>query len=281
MAVVDRVGVCPRCGRVLAATVDYTVDGVAGLLGPAAYAALVRGEIVPGPSGHERCLAARDADPAVRPAAAGARQATPRRAPSAVTRPMDLGLVVRQRRPDDAAALGSTYARTATDDVDWYVVSDLGAGLAGSRVTVRSRPRPRGRWSVDDAGPAHGAPAGRARARPRHRLRGPGPAPDDPRDHVVATDTNPRALRMAGLTAGLYRRTGSSCGVGNLFEPVAGERFDLIVSNPPFVVGPAGRFTYRDGGLAGDDVCRVIIRLGRMAPRGGRAGASCSPTGCT
>ena len=28
--------------------VDYTVDGVAGLLGPAAYAALVRGEIVPG-----------------------------------------------------------------------------------------------------------------------------------------------------------------------------------------------------------------------------------------
>ena len=46
MAVVDA-SACARLRAVLL-DVDYTVDGVAGLLGPAAYSALVRGEIVPG-----------------------------------------------------------------------------------------------------------------------------------------------------------------------------------------------------------------------------------------
>jgi hypothetical protein len=43
---------------------------------------------------------------------------------------------------------------------------------------------------------------------------------------------------------------------GDLLEPLAGERFDLVVSNPPFVVSPGARYVYRDAGLDGDDVCR-------------------------
>jgi len=41
---------------------------------------------------------------------------------------------------------------------------------------------------------------------------------------------------------------------------VAGDRFHLVVSNPPFVVGPASRYTYRDAGLDGDDVSRRLVQ---------------------
>lgn len=76
---------------------------------------------------------------------------------------------------------------------------------------------------------------------------------------IVATDTNKRALAMAAATA---RLNGMSWDVrhGSLFEPVAGERFDLIVSNPPFVISPAiDRFEYRDSGMVGDEICRQLI----------------------
>lgn len=57
-------------------------------------------------------------------------------------------------------------------------------------------------------------------------------------EEVVATDTNERALALAAMTA---RLGGMSWDLrrGSMFEPVGGERFDLIVSNPPFVVGSA------------------------------------------
>jgi hypothetical protein len=46
-----------------------------------------------------------------------------------------------------------------------------------------------------------------------------------------------------------------------LLEPVRGRRFDLIVSNPPFVVAPdvGPRFTYRESGMEGDDFCRTLV----------------------
>jgi methylase of polypeptide subunit release factors len=78
-------------------------------------------------------------------------------------------------------------------------------------------------------------------------------------DEIVATDTNPRALALAAATA---RLNGMSWDLrhGSLFEPVAGERFDLIVSNPPFVVGAGAHdFLYRDSGMAGDSLCQNII----------------------
>jgi methylase of polypeptide subunit release factors len=75
----------------------------------------------------------------------------------------------------------------------------------------------------------------------------------------VATDTNDRALALAAATA---RLNGMSWDLraGSLFEPVAGERFDLIVSNPPFVVGSGARdYIYRDSGVAGDALCQSIV----------------------
>jgi hypothetical protein len=58
---------------------------------------------------------------------------------------------------------------------------------------------------------------------------------------------------------------------------VADERFDLVVSNPPFVISPesaysGGRFAYRDSGLPGDELCR---RLVTEAPRHLNEGGWC------
>jgi hypothetical protein len=49
---------------------------------------------------------------------------------------------------------------------------------------------------------------------------------------------------------------------GSFFEPVAGERFDLVATNPPFVISPATgeRLVYRDSGLPGDRVVEDIVR---------------------
>jgi hypothetical protein len=84
----------------------------------------------------------------------------------------------------------------------------------------------------------------------------------DAEDHsaaVTASDRNPRAVGFARLGAAL---AGVELDVreGNLLEPVARDRFDLVVSNPPFVVGPAARYTYRDAGLEGDEVCRRLVQ---------------------
>jgi len=76
---------------------------------------------------------------------------------------------------------------------------------------------------------------------------------------VVATDVNPRALEYAALGARLNRLS-LDLRHGSLFEPVAGETFDLIVANPPFVVSPDSEFVYRDSGLPGDAICREVVR---------------------
>jgi hypothetical protein len=82
-------------------------------------------------------------------------------------------------------------------------------------------------------------------------------------DRVVATDLNPRAVAMARLTAGL---NGIDLDVreGSLYEPVAGETFDLIVTNPPYVMSPPGeeRLVYREGSLVADDLVRRVVCAG-------------------
>jgi hypothetical protein len=77
---------------------------------------------------------------------------------------------------------------------------------------------------------------------------------------VVATDVNPRALAMARLTAAL-NEVEVDVRDGSLFEPVAGETFDLIATNPPFVISPPGSevLVYRDSGMPGDSVVRHLV----------------------
>jgi methylase of polypeptide subunit release factors len=77
---------------------------------------------------------------------------------------------------------------------------------------------------------------------------------------VVATDVNERALAFTELNAALNGFTNIDCRLGSLFEPVAGETFDVITSNAPFVVSPENRWAYRDGGLEADQFSELIVR---------------------
>ncbi|MEV4802656.1 class I SAM-dependent methyltransferase [Nonomuraea sp. NPDC049421] len=81
-------------------------------------------------------------------------------------------------------------------------------------------------------------------------------------ERVTATDVNPRALELARLSWELSGVSGVDARVGSMYEPVEGERFDLVVSNPPFVIAPEreGRLTYRESGASGDDFCRELVR---------------------
>jgi methylase of polypeptide subunit release factors len=78
-------------------------------------------------------------------------------------------------------------------------------------------------------------------------------------DAVLATDVNARALAFASLNARLNGVENVELRVGDLFEPAAGERFDLITCNPPYVISPEARYAYRDSGLPGDTVSRRVV----------------------
>lgn len=93
---------------------------------------------------------------------------------------------------------------------------------------------------------------------------------------VVGTDVSARALAFAQFNAALAGVT-IDLRAGSLLDPVAGEAFDLVVSNPPFVITPRApderpdeRYSYRDAGRAGDDVVRELVTgVGRVLAPGG------------
>lgn len=76
---------------------------------------------------------------------------------------------------------------------------------------------------------------------------------------VVATDIHPRALQLAAATFAANGVDNVELREGPWFEPVQGERFDRIVANPPFVVGPAEvGHVYRDSGLGLDGATELV-----------------------
>lgn len=89
-------------------------------------------------------------------------------------------------------------------------------------------------------------------------------------DRVVATDVNPRALAYTQLSALLSRVENLEVREGSFFDPVADERFDLVVCNPPFAISPEDKLIYRDGELGRDEVSRVALTgaAGILAPGG-------------
>ncbi|MCW2494606.1 methyltransferase [Jatrophihabitans sp.] len=147
------------------------------------------------------------------------------------------------------------------DGAQWWVVSDFGSdvrpgpladdhvlGIGGASLTLAQATirRPVGR--ALDIGTGCGVQA-------LHLSQHAGT--------VVGTDISRRALRLAATTAAL---SGVSWELrqGSLLDPVAGEQFELVVANPPFVVSPGlvagdGGHDYRDSGLAGDEVCRALL----------------------
>jgi SAM-dependent methyltransferase len=79
-------------------------------------------------------------------------------------------------------------------------------------------------------------------------------------DQVLAVDRNPRAVQLTAFNAKLNGISNVKCFQGDLFEPVRGHTFDLVISNPPFVISPETRYIYRDSGMQADEICRKIVR---------------------
>jgi SAM-dependent methyltransferase len=79
-------------------------------------------------------------------------------------------------------------------------------------------------------------------------------------ERVVATDINERALAFAALNAALNGIDNVEFRAGSFLEPVEGERFDLVVANPPYVISPESEYIFRDSGLGRDRVSESLVR---------------------
>ncbi|CAL9478025.1 DUF7059 domain-containing protein [Streptomyces sp. enrichment culture] len=239
---------------------SFTADGLLDLLGAPAYAALARSETVPA------LRATRGDTPLELLVRLFLLQQPVERAGLDGVLPVDVCLESGWLRPAGGDALAATVdvrPYGGSDGEDWFVVSDLGcavggAGGIGSRepgvvlgvggasttlagITVRT---PVG--SALDVGTGSGIQALHAA---RHATR------------VTATDVNPRALHITALTLALSGVPAADLREGSLFAPLRDdETYDLIVSNPPFVISPGARLTYRDGGMGGDDLCRTLVQ---------------------
>lgn len=79
-------------------------------------------------------------------------------------------------------------------------------------------------------------------------------------DFVVATDINPRALAFGRFNAALNGIERIEFRLGSWFDPVVGERFDLVVGNPPYVISPEADLVYRDSGDEPGALCGRLVR---------------------
>lgn len=96
-------------------------------------------------------------------------------------------------------------------------------------------------------------------------------------ERVIATDLSERALAFTRINAALNGIENVECRRGDLFGPVDGERFGLIVSNPPFVVSPDAELVFRDSELPGDEISRLVLTEGQEhLEDGGHATILCS-----
>jgi len=89
---------------------------------------------------------------------------------------------------------------------------------------------------------------------------------------VVAVDIGARAVAMARTNARLNDARCVEVRCGDLYAPVRGERFDLIIANPPFVPARTRGPAYHSGGPRGDRVLRRVVEgwAAHLRP-GGRA----------
>lgn len=170
--------------------------------------------------------------------------------------------------------LRPTAAATAAGDLNWWIAHDQGEaitghavnddhvlGVGGASSTLASVTMRAPVGHVLDLGTGCGIQALHASLHARQ---------------VVATDISRRALAYARFNEALNRPEGTRWDVreGSLLEPVARESFDLVVSNPPFVISPPGtpRFEYRDGGMEWDGVVGALATgVGAVLNPGGAA----------
>lgn len=243
----------------------FTVDSVLGALGPDAFAALGRGEVVPA-----KHVLAEVADGPL----------------TDLIRMFLIGEVVPAERAGRALPLADAVGLDLVGWTEEGAGTTVTAGSVRARIHLQPYPTPDGDAFVASDFPA-GLTAPRSRGLKPDHVIGVGGAsvtlatitPRQPvaqtldlgtgcgvqallaaghSNRVVATDRSERALRMAALTAALSS-TDFDLRAGSLFDPVADQSFDLIVANPPFVISPHARYTYRESPLRADDLSRSVV----------------------
>ncbi|HEU4812233.1 MAG TPA: methyltransferase [Nocardioides sp.] len=250
----------PQRLRAALSLAGFTYDAVAEVLGPLAHQALGRNETTPG---LRRTAGGSPLETLIRlfllqaPVGAPAAEAA---LPGLLDRMAAEGLI-EQTVGEVAARLDVRPYATGEDDL--WVVSDLTPGLDGSHVRV-------GADHVLGISSASSSLAQLTMREPVGRSLDLGTGCGVQALHlathsreVVATDVNKRALKLTRFNAAL-NDVGVPVDVreGSFFEPVRDERFDLIATNPPFVISPGTgeRLVYRDSGLPGDRVVENIVR---------------------
>lgn len=243
-------------------TAGYTTSGITERIGPEATAAAAKGDV------RATLRATRDTDrlaTLIRLFVCG--QTEPMAAVAAALAPLSLDVAITAGLVEPAQVEpGKDGFRAALELEtygDWWVVSDLSAGMrpgvplrpdhvlgiGGASSTLAAATIRRPVQTALDLGTGCGVQA----------LYLSGHA-----ERVTATDLSPRALRFAAATAALNRLDWELL-EGDMVAPVKGRRFDLVVSNPPFVAGPGTTtHAYRDSGRPGDAVCAELVAA---APR--------------
>lgn len=77
---------------------------------------------------------------------------------------------------------------------------------------------------------------------------------------AVGVDIGDRAVDLAMLGSALNGIDDVEWRRGDWFEPVVGERFDLVVANPPFVISSRSEFLFRDSGRLPGELARELVR---------------------
>lgn len=245
---------------------DYTVDAVLAAIGPTAHAALGRNSTVPA----VRALADRDDPLATLIRLWPLQQVVGRVAAEAALPGLVEPLVAAGILALDPVGPAPGFVRAevdlrpyAADDRDLLVFADptpgldtqvapmrpdfvLGVSSASSTLAQLTIRRPVG--AALDLGTGCGVQTLHLAAHA---------------EAVTATDVNPRTLELAALTLAL---NGVSAELldGSLYQPVAGRRFDLITTNPPYVMSPPRvgeeRLAYRETGYRGDALMEHLVR---------------------
>lgn len=240
---------------------DYTVDRVVDAMGLTAHAALARNHTVPA----ERALAERDDAlatlirlwPLQRPVTRAAAESA---LPELVEPLLRAGILGESAGFVAAAVDLRPYA---TEDADFFVFSDLTPGLDSraapmrpdyvlglssasstlAQLTVRRRVA-----TALDLGTGCGVQTLHLAAHAQT---------------ITSTDVNVRALELAAATLTLNGVEAELLN-GSLYEPVRERRFDLITTNPPYVMSPPrtgeARLAYRETGYAGDQLMETLVR---------------------
>ena len=89
-------------------------------------------------------------------------------------------------------------------------------------------------------------------------------------ESVLALEKNTRAIQLGKFAAVLNGVDTIEFRESDFFSAAEGERFDLIVANPPYVISPEAQLQFRDGGLGADRVSEHVARNGpRFLNEGG------------